>query len=305
MPIHLPPIDRRKFLIGGATAVAGVLTVRWSPGAEAHADPHQFALLSDSHVAADPDEINSGVKMSANFRRVVDEVVALDVKPAAAFLNGDCAYQYGLKDDYRQLAGLLDPIRTAGLPLHLGMGNHDDRIQFADVLATYRPEERPVEGRYVAVIAAERANWFLLDSLKVTNETPGELGATQLGWLAKALDAHRDKPAIVLCHHNPNSTGIAVKPGGGLIDTSALFDVLEPRKHVKALVFGHTHVWFVGRYKGIHLINLPPTAYLFQPERPNGWVLATLKEDGLSLVLHSLDKNHAENGKTVDLKWRE
>ena len=304
MPIHLPPIDRRKFLIGGGALAAGVLTVRWSGGAESHADPHRFALLSDSHVAANPAEINRGVNMTDNFRSVVDEVLALDVKPAAAFLNGDCAYLHGLKDDYRQLAPLLDAIRKAGLPLHLGMGNHDDRAQFADVLSEYRPEERPVEGRYVAVIPAERANWFLLDSLKKTNDTPGELGTSQLEWLGKALDAHKDKPAIVIVHHNPNSTGIAVQSGGGLIDTAALYEALVPRKHVKALLFGHTHVWSIGRYEDIHLVNLPPTAYLFDKERPNGWVLAELKEDGASLTLNALDKHHADHGKTVDLKWR-
>src|SRR5262249_45501064 len=150
---------------------------------------------------------------------------------------------HGLKEDYRQVAALLDPLRKAGLPLHLGMGNHDDRAQFAEGLAAYRPEERPVAGRYVAVVAAERANWFLLDSLKTTNESPGELGAAQLAWLAKALDAHATKPALVLCHHNPLSG--AAQGGSGLIDTAALFDALEPRKHVKALFYGHTHAWSV------------------------------------------------------------
>ena len=304
MPICLPPIERRKFLIGGGALAAGVLTVRWSAGEESHADPHRFALLSDSHVAANPAEINRGVNMTDNFRRVVDEVLALDVKPAAAFLNGDCAYLHGLKDDYRQLAPLLDPIRKAGLPLHLGMGNHDDRAQFADVLAEYRPEERLVEGRYVAVIPAERANWFLLDSLRKTNDTPGELGVAQLEWLAKALDAHKDKPAIVVVHHDPVTTVKNLFPVSGLLDTSALFDVLVQRKQVKALIFGHTHNWSVGRYQDIHLINLPPTAYLFQKERPNGWVLAELKEDSVRLTLYALNKHHADRGKTVDLKWR-
>jgi Icc protein len=304
MPIHLPPVNRREFLIGGGALAAGVLTVRWSAGAESHADPHRFALLSDSHVAANPREINRGVNMTDNFRRVVDEVLALDVKPAAAFLNGDCAYLHGLKEDYRQLAPLLDPIRKAGLPLHLGMGNHDDRAQFAEVLADYRPEERPVEGRYVAVITAERANWFLLDSLKKTNDTPGELGAAQIEWLGKALDAHKDKPAIVVLHHNPVTDPRYLIPPSGLLDTSALFELLVPRKQVKALVFGHTHIWSIAQEQGIHLINLPPTAYLFQKERPNGWVLADLKEDGMKLTLSALDKHHADHGKTVDLKWR-
>jgi 3',5'-cyclic AMP phosphodiesterase CpdA len=304
MPIHLPPLDRRKFLIGGAAGAARLLTIGLSSAAETHGDPHRFALLSDAHIAANPGEISQGVNMSDNFRRVVREVVDSDVKPAAAFLNGDCAYHFGLIDDYHHLAGLLDPLRKAGLPVHLSMGNHDDRAHFAEAISSYRPEARPVEGRVVDVVAAERANWFIIDSLKKTNETPGELGNAQLAWLAKALDAHADKPAIILCHHNPDFTELMHKLAKGLIDTSALFDVLEPRKHVKAMIFGHTHCWFVARYKGIHLINLPPTAYLFQPSRPNGWVAATLKDDGMNLVLHALDKKHAENGMTLDLKWR-
>jgi 3',5'-cyclic AMP phosphodiesterase CpdA len=306
MPIHLPPLNRRQFLIGGAAGAAGVLTVGHSPtsAAESKRDPHRFALFSDAHIAADPKEVSRGVNMTDNFRRVVDEVVALDVQPAAAFLNGDCAFHLGLKDDYHHVAQLLDPLRIAGMPLHLGMGNHDDRANFAAAASNYRPEARPVEGRYVDVIASERANWFLLDSLKKTNQTPGELGAPQLAWLAKALDAHAGKPAIIVCHHNPDFNELMRLMAKGLVDTSALFDVLEPRKHVKAMIFGHTHSWFVVRYKEIHLINLPPTAYLFQPDRPNGWVSATLKEDGLNLVLHALDKHHAENGTTIDLKWR-
>jgi len=304
MPIHLPPLNRRQFLIGGAVGAAGVLTVGFSPADEPRGDPHRFALFSDAHIAANPKEMSRGVNMTDNLRRVVDEIVALDVKPALAFLNGDCAYLHGLKEDYHQVASLLEPLRKAGMPVHLGMGNHDDRPNFAEALATYRPEARPVEGRVVDVIASERANWFLIDSLKKTNETPGELGAAQLAWLGKALDAHADKPAIIVCHHNPDFTIFMQQMAKGLEDTSALFDVLEPRKHVKAMVFGHTHSWFVARWKEIHLINLPPTGYLFQPDRPNGWVSAILKEDGLNLVLHALDKKHAENGTTVDLKWR-
>lgn len=304
MPIHLPPLNRRTFLIGGAAATAAVMTVELGFGGEAVHDPNQFALLSDAHIAANPKAIERGVNMSDNLRRVVAEIGELPVRPAAAFLSGDCAYHLGLKEDYSQVVKLLDPLRKLGFPLHLGMGNHDDRAGFAAAASEYRPQSRPLEGRVVDVIASGRANWFLLDSLLKTDSTPGELGHAQLAWLAKTLDAHADKPAIIVCHHNPDYNELLRLLGKGLIDTTALFDVLVPRKHVKALIFGHTHSWFVARYQDIHLINLPPTAYLFEPSRPNGWVAATLKEDGMNLVLHALDKHHPENGNTADLKWR-
>ena len=304
MPIHLPPLNRREFLRGSAAAAAGVLTFRCAAAEGAKADPHRFVLLSDAHVSANPAEVSQDVNMTDNFRRVVAEVLAEKVQPAAAFLNGDCAFHVGLKDDYHQLATLLDPLRQAGLPLHLSMGNHDDREHFAAALADYRPREQPVAGHYVAVVLAERVNWFLLDSLQHTNQTPGELGQEQLAWLAKALDAHTDKPAIVLCHHNPDLLSLVPGLVKGLIDTKPLLDTLASRKHVKALVFGHTHVWAVSRYQDLHLVNLPPTAYLFSKGRPNGWVSAALKDDGMSLTLNALDKHHPDHGKTVELKWR-
>jgi hypothetical protein len=302
MPIHLPPISRRRFLAGSAAALAGGLSARVGWADAPSSDPHFFALISDIHVAADPKEVNRGVTMTDNFRRIADEITALKIKPAAAIINGDCAYLHGLKEDYRQLARLLDPLSKAGLPLHLGMGNHDDRESFADVLTALRPEHPPVSGRFASMIAAERANWFLLDTLRKTNDTPGELGDKQRDWLANALDAKADKPALVLCHHNPAFE--LAELTGGLTDTEQLFKVLSPRKHVKALIFGHTHDWRLTERDGIHLINLPPTAYVFVPSRPNGWVSAHLQEDRMTLTLHALDKNHPEANKTHDLKWR-
>ncbi|MEI9897932.1 MAG: metallophosphoesterase [Chthoniobacter sp.] len=102
------------------------------------------------------------------------------------------------------------------------------------------PPAPPLASRRVSIVEAGHANWFMLDSLDVTNQTPGRLGDEQRAWLAKALDARADKPALVMVHHNPvfadgNKTG--------LLDTAELIAILAPRRHVKALLFGHTHTW--------------------------------------------------------------
>jgi hypothetical protein len=304
MPIHLPPLTRRRFLAGALAAGAGLLARCGLFAADPAADPHAWALLADPHVAADRAAVNRGVNMAEHLAAVVKEVAALPQRPAGVLVNGDCALKDGQPGDYATLAGLLKPLREAGRPLHLTLGNHDHRDHFLAALGEPKAE-RPVAGRHVAVVRSPRANFVLLDTLDLTDGTPGRLGAGQLAWLAKVLDAHADKPAVVVGHHNLEPTVPEGKKPGGLLDTAALLKVLEPRRQVKAYVYGHTHVWEVKEHaSGIHLVNLPPVAYVFAAGRPSGWVHLALKPDGARLSMHGLDRTHPAHGQTVDLAWR-
>ena len=265
-------------------------------------DEHAWALFSDTHIAADRKLIAREVNMTDHFAAVTKEVCELPKRPAAVLICGDLAYNSGEKGDYATVADLLQPLRAAQMPIHLALGNHDHRERFWDALLDEKTVSRPVVNRQAAILRAPRANWFVLDSLDKTLATPGALGETQLAWLAKALDADAKKPALVMIHHNPNLDG---KSKGALMDTKELFEIIRPRKQVKAYLFGHSHYWNVEEdSSGIHLINLPPTAYLFDKTKPNGWVLVNLEKKGMRLELRCLDRKHKEHGRVVDLKWR-
>ena len=85
----------------------------------------------------------------------------------------------------------------------------------------------------------------------------------------------------------------------------AVFEVIRPRKQVKAYIFGHTHKWEVRQDEsGIHLINLPPVAYIFRAGDPAGWVHATVEQSGMRLELRSVDPSHKAHGEVVKLEWR-
>jgi len=157
-----------------------------------------------------------------------------------------------------------------------------------------------LEEKHVLVIPTPHANWFVLDSLDQTNKTAGVLGSDQLKWLADALDRAADKPALVIIHHNPDHRPII----SGLVDTSPLFDLLLPRRQVKVWFYGHTHTWAAGQRDEMHLVNLPPTAYVFSPVQPSGWVDARLNATGMTLELRSVDPQHARHGERVELPWR-
>lgn len=300
MPIHLQAISRRQFLL---RTLAGGTGLALSPGLLAVAkrtDPNSWALLSDIHLAADRGLVARGINMTDHFTTVSRELLALPKRPAGVFINGDCAYNSGQKGDYGQVANLLEPIRQGQMPVHLALGNHDNRDRFWEALQEEKAAQRPLADRQVALLSTPRTNWFMLDSLETTLSTPGLLGEEQLSWLARALDANPGKPALVLLHHNPGLSG-----NMGLKDTAALFEVLRPRKQVKAYIFGHTHAWNVGQDEsGIHLINLPSVAYVFSPGQPAGWVHATLERKGVQLELRCVDPLHKAHGQIVKLQWR-
>jgi Icc protein len=301
MPIHLPPISRRGFLVRSLLAGAGAALAPRLVAAGKPANPHAWALLADTHIDANPGRSARGVIMADHLKSVATGLAALAERPSGVLINGDCAYLDGQPGDYATLTSLLEPVRGAGIPVTLTLGNHDHRENFRSGVAEGKTARRPLADKHVAVVRSPRVNWFFLDSLDKVNVTPGLLGSDQLAWLVDALDKHADRPAIVCAHHNLADG----ESKGVLNDTEALLAVLAPRRHVKAYVFGHTHNWRVLEHdSGIHLVNLPPVAYVFRPERPSGWIHATVEPGGLRLKLHALDQTHPEHGAVKELTWR-
>ena len=303
MPITLPPISRRRFLAGSAAAVAAVAMSRWSFAEDQAKDPNHFVLISDSHIDADATKLIRETNMADNLRKVAAAVLAMKGVPAAVLHGGDVAYSTGEAGDYTAFVELVKPLREAGMPVHLMMGNHDHREHF---WAAFPPGDtpKPVEDRVITLVETPKADWYLLDTLDKTNSTPGILGEKQLAWLAKSLDARPNKPAIVFTHHHPLDQYQKVTKG--ITDTKELNEIIVPRKQVKLLIFGHTHDWgvFDKREDGLHRINMPPTAYVFDKSRPVGWVDCILTDTGGAFTLMCLDEKHPQNGKMSTLKWR-
>jgi 3',5'-cyclic-AMP phosphodiesterase len=301
MPIILPQLSRREFLKRAALAgAAAVLTPGCASLAGKSRDKHTFAFFSDPHIAADAAFKNSGVNMADNLAACVRELAAWPVKPATVIVNGDLAFKSGLPEDYATFGRLIEPVRALA-PVHLTLGNHDERENFWHAFPHDAQQLKSVPQRQLAVFSSDRANWFLLDSLDKTNSTPGELGAAQLDWLSAGLAAQKELPAIIVAHHNLQTPGMTP----GIKDSAALEDLFARHQQVKAFIFGHTHDWHVSRHaSGVHLINLPPTGYVFSRGRPSGWVRATLARDGAEFELRSLDAKHPEHAQVHQLKWR-
>lgn len=302
MPITLTQLSRRNFLKLAAIAGAA-LTLAPSSYAGLFGksrDKDTFVFFSDAHTAADAETVSRQVNVADNLAACVRELAAWPVKPAAVIVNGDLAFKTGLTGDYATFGKCIEPVRALA-PLHLTMGNHDDRENFWSAFPHDALKLKSVPQKQAAIFPRERANWFLLDSLDQTNSTPGDLGVPQLEWLAQELAARPDKPAIIVGHHNLQAEGSV----SGLKDSAALEELFAQHRQVKAYIYGHTHNWHIEQHpSGVQLINLPPTGYVFKAGRPSGWVRCTLARDGAEFELRSLDVKHPEHGQVKRLDWR-
>ena len=334
MPVHLLPLSRRQFLAGSAATMAALGQTQL-PADESNLNPDFWALLSDTHLLS-ANSIRrhyAGNKagmdkratvVSENFSRAARQVSAMREKPAGLILNGDCVHVGG-KEEHALLASKFALLDT--IPIHVTMGNHDHRDDFA---AEFREGTRPsdrvlLENRHVSVLKSRHANLVLLDSLTMKDpdrpvKGPGILGKKQLEWLESILDSASDKPAIVVFHHNIDPSDEYQKrsdrkhlvvesasPFRGLVrgleDSDQLLDLLQMKPHVKAVVTGHLHQFRIFKWRKVHFVSLPSVGYTFDAKEPVGWIRMQLKDGGADVELQTMDTEHARHQHRANLNW--
>lgn len=293
MPVHLT--SRRQFI----TQLGAAMGLSNAVADAADVDEGLIAILNDTHIGA---QQAADAAIPTNLRSTIEWLLALPKRPAAVIINGDLALKDGRRGDYERFAKLIAPLQAARLPLHLTMGNHDDRAVFYEVM---KQSSSAVESKFASMVELPGVNLFLLDSLKATMVTQGLLGPAQLDWLVKLLDAHTDKPALLFAHHNPRLGGEPLHFPGGLEDSEPLWRALSTRKQVKAYIHGHIHHRNFFEHEGVHILNTPATSYVADKKTSTtGWTMLRLTPEGAEATTHTHQADHAWNGVKVPLRWR-
>lgn len=291
-------IDRRSFLkqsfmtVGALSAGLRVPALRGDTDSEVI----HWALLSDTHIAADPSDTFRGFKPHENLSKVVAQLKESHFD--AILINGDLARAEGKPIDYVRFTDFVDPLAEQ-TSLVVTLGNHDDRKNARSALTKISGEPQPVEQKFVTVLDTPALRFVLLDSLLVTNIGAGQLGKSQRSWLAASLGQNSVKPSIVFVHHNPDSEW-----DYGLVDADRLLAILTAQRQVKALVFGHTHTYRQTQMDGMHLINLPAVGYNFADGEVIGWLDANFTAEGVDLKLHAIGGDLKNDGQVTKLQWR-
>ena len=312
MPITLLPLTRRQFG-KRAVAVGGTaLITSNAPAAlnseRAELDQNRVVLLADTHISADPgrsypgtkwpgspvgDDEHESVNMAESLAETAKRIIALEPRPVHLILNGDCAFSSGKVAEYKEFLRLVEPVRAAGVTVHVTIGNHDNRDNLWKTLPFLRKDQI---GLQAEVIELEHANLVLLDSGR-----KGILGDKQLNWLANQLDERSDKPALIFGHFNPYPNR-GVRPIKGMQDGASLLKLLGEREHARAYFYGHTHEWQHDRRGHLSLINQPAVSYYFGKGIAHGWVDMRLSDGLAQLKLQCINQNHKQHGDRREIK---
>src|SRR5271157_1023641 len=175
-------IDRRSFLkqslvaTGAFSSGLGALSLR---ARDAKSIMVRWALLSDTHIAADPSDTYRGFKPHENLAKVVDKLKASHFD--AILINGDLARLEGKPVDYVRFTDFVDPLAEQSA-LVVTLGNHDERKNARSALTKLAGDRQPVEQKFVTVLDTEPVRFVLLDSLMATNIAAGQLGKSQRDW---------------------------------------------------------------------------------------------------------------------------
>jgi 3',5'-cyclic AMP phosphodiesterase CpdA len=211
----------------------------------------KFIHLTDTHLVA-PGRSLYGTDPAWRLRQAIDAINAEHPDAAFTIVTGDLAH-WGESEAYGALAEELARLR---MPVHLAIGNHDDRAAFVRAF----PQLPTSAGGWVQyAFEAGGLHHIVLD----TNEPGVSWGVfcpLRARWLADELARRPDRPVHLYLHHPPCPVGIPAMDRISLLDVQPLREVLlAHRERIRHLFFGHLHRPIAGSWLGMPLSTVRAT----------------------------------------------
>lgn len=244
--------------------------------------------LTDIHLTT-PGQTIAGRDPNSNFARALEH--ALDHHPdaEAVVVTGDLS-DWGERADYELLKTFVE---RAPVPVHLAIGNHDDRSTFLAVF----PELADSDGHVQTAFALSAGTGLVLDTWGPDTHA-GHFCAARCAWLDTALQA-AEPPVYLFMHHNPIPTHIRPTDRIMLLDAEAFGAVVARySSKIAHIFFGHCHQPLAGSFHGIPVSSPRGTnhagwAGFDEPEMLTGSDLpeayAVIIADGPSVTVHMVE----------------
>ncbi|MFD0616255.1 metallophosphoesterase family protein [Paenibacillus sp. GCM10027629] len=226
-----------------------------------------FQVISDTHVAEDPNDI-----YSINFDRALKDIRKTAPDSDGIMHVGDVTDR-GLPGQFKTMAEIWDRNKEGLPPMYFTTGNHDVRwADFEERMASFR-EATGIEQLYYD-FWIKGYHFIFLGTEKPLKDC-AYLSEEQLAWFEQKIaeNAVTDKPIFIFVHEPMMNTvaGAQTRFGWhGIRQDRELKTILS--KYPQSILFtGHTH-WELGAKDTMYhakyatLFNVPSTAYLWTDE---------------------------------------
>jgi 3',5'-cyclic-AMP phosphodiesterase len=218
----------------------------------------KFVVLSDLHLSAPGQPVN-GLDTGTRTAEAVDVIQRDHGDAAFVLVAGDLADR-GEAAAYRHLHDLLSPL---SMPVHITLGNHDDRHTFLSVFGADRDDP---QGRVSTAVDADGYRVILLDTSE-PGLVGGRLCPGRLDWLNSRLDEAKDRPVIIVQHHHANPLSLPVDEI--ILENAADYlAVLQRHPDVRQVIAGHVHLPTAAVWRGIPMTTLAGSHYSVSPHVP-------------------------------------
>jgi len=209
-----------------------------------------IAQITDIHLGFEPD--TPGEFNRQRLDRTVAALRALDPLPDLLLATGDLIDR-GDTESYERLR---EALSSLPFPVHMALGNHDDRANFQAVF----PEYDYVDGFLQYVIDTPALRLLVLDTLE-EGRHGGAYCETRAAWLKARLDEAPDRRTLIVQHHPPVEVGIPwmnTDPAEPWVER--LGECLRGRKNVIGLICGHIHRAITTHWEDLVVATCPSTA---------------------------------------------
>jgi Icc protein len=243
MPNQIKCTNGTEMVVTGASST-GASTGR-SEKAEAEMTL-KFVVMSDLHLVPEG-ELSMTLDTAARLEQAVETVIARYGDADFCVLAGDLA-DLGQAAAYERLKAI---VARLPIPVHITLGNHDDRPTFLEVFGADHATET---GNVDKVIDIKGYRIILLDSSE-PGRVDGVLEPAQITWLQQRLAEARDRPVIVILHHNANALHIE-SDTIRMLEPDAFIEALKTHPDVRQVIAGHVHLTSTANYRGLPFTTL-------------------------------------------------
>ena len=219
----------------------------------------KFVVMSDLHVMPEG-ELSMTLDTGARLQQAVDAVIARYGDADFCVLAGDLA-DLGQPAAYEHLKSI---IARLPIPVHITLGNHDDRPSF---LAAFGADFAAETGKVDKIIDLKGYRIILLDSSE-PRRVDGVLEEAQIAWLRARLAEALDRPVIVILHHNANALHINADTIR-ILEPDAFIDALKTHPDIRQVIAGHVHLTSTATWRGLPFTTLAGGHYSVTVDQAN------------------------------------